>query len=330
MEREQDFYKMTFSQREGKAPLPDQMQTGYISSKFRKLIWKCVHEEIVYNTSVLDDYYTSTKLDEKIALMDGDFDRLEILSIQNSPCGIEQIMSDYKFEVLEMGHEEISCVPSKDAEFLKRKILEGEYHDVLSLIEYMIQHEECEENFRNSLIKAFEMVPIAYSVVEFNKPTIVPRSSVKAGRAAQRAIEKLQKDDMDSAATHLNKARDLLKAQEYADSIRESIHAVESIACAIDPRPEAKNNLSKALNSLENNGLLKHADIKEACRKLYDFTNKVRGIRHAREARNPPDVGLEEAEFMLGACSFFADYLFSKHQQQQAEKQETEKQETDG
>ena len=302
MEKKQDFHKMTFSQREGKVPLHDQMQTEHISSKFRRLIWKYIDKEIRENTTSPKGYL-------------GDF------YIEGAHIGF--IVSEYKFDICDMPHDEIEIDAEEDSEFLREIILKGAYHELLTLIEYFLRHEflrneECMGDLRRSLIGAFDEAPIAYSVVEFNKPTIVPRSSAKAGRAAQRAIEKIREADMDSAETHLYKATDLLRAREYADSIRESIHAVESVACAIDPQPEAKNNLSKALNSLENNGLLKHADIKEACRKLYDFTNKVRGIRHAREARKPPDVGLDEAEFMLGACSFFVDYLTSR---QQAEKQ---------
>ena len=230
---------------------------------------------------------------------------------------------------------------------IEDEIIRGKPSRILELINIIISHGEDDnkksvknevEEFTKRMCVLFEKHGVSCCLdtsqspfrfvfcdnKEQKKSTIVPRSSVKAGRAAQKVIEKIREADMDSAATHLHKAADLLKAREYADSIRESIHAVESVACAIDPQPEAKNNLSKALNSLENNGLLKHADIKAACRKLYDFTNKVRGIRHAREARNPPDVGLEEAEFMLGACESFAAYLVSKHRQQ------PEKQEADG
>ena len=121
---------------------------------------------------------------------------------------------------------------------------------------------------------------------------------------------------MDGAATHLRDAAEHINAQQYADSIADSIHAVESVACKIDPDPEDKNTLSKALNSLEKSGLLKHKNLKEAFKNLYIYTSNEPGIRHSLRDKDAPDVGQDEAMFMFGACASFAAYLVSKHRQQ--------------
>lgn len=47
----------------------------------------------------------------------------------------------------------------------------------------------------------------------------------------------------------------------------------------------------------------------------YRYTNEVPGIRHARRDQDTPDVGLDEAIFMFGACASFAGYLTRKHRQ---------------
>ena len=39
-----DFYELTFSQREGKAPLPEPMQLKHVSKIFRQLAWRNVDE----------------------------------------------------------------------------------------------------------------------------------------------------------------------------------------------------------------------------------------------------------------------------------------------
>ena len=119
---------------------------------------------------------------------------------------------------------------------------------------------------------------------------------------------------MDGAATHLRNAAEHINAQQYADSIADSIHAVESVARTIAPK--ASETLGPALNSLEDAGLLKHSDLKEALRKLYHYTCDEQGIRHALLDKDAPDVGLDEAVFMFGACASFADYLVRKHRQQ--------------
>ena len=117
---------------------------------------------------------------------------------------------------------------------------------------------------------------------------------------------------MKAADSHLCQAVEHLRARQFADSIADSIHAVESVARTIDPK--ANKTLSPALNSLENAGLLKHPTLKEAFSKLYGYTSNEQGIRHALLDKGSPDVDLDEAMFMFEACASFAAYLVNKHQ----------------
>ena len=116
---------------------------------------------------------------------------------------------------------------------------------------------------------------------------------------------------MEGAAAHLRDAAEHINAKQYGDSIADSIHAVESVARVLDL--EASQTLGPALDSLERSGLLKHPALKEAFKKLYGYTNDEQGIRHALLDRDSPDVGLDEAMFMFGACASFAAYLVGKH-----------------
>ena len=141
----------------------------------------------------------------------------------------------------------------------------------------------------------------------------MPRVSLESGEAVQQAIETLRAASMYGASTHLRQAAEHINARQYADSIADSIHAVESVARVIDPG--ANNTLRPALNSLERAGLLKHPALKEAFTKLYGYTNDEQGIRHALTDQSAADVGLDEAMFMFGACASFAAYLANKHRQ---------------
>ena len=60
---------------------------------------------------------------------------------------------------------------------------------------------------------------------------------------------------------HLRKAAELINKGEWPDSVRESIHAVESVARQLDPA--ASNTLGPALASLEKAGQL-HPALKKA------------------------------------------------------------------
>ena len=108
----------------------------------------------------------------------------------------------------------------------------------------------------------------------------------------------------------MRQAADHINARQFADSITDSIHAVESVARTIDPKAKT---LGPALDSLQKSGLLKHPALKEAFSKLYGYTSDEQGIRHALLDKGSPDVGLDEAMFMFGACASFAAYLVNKH-----------------
>ena len=116
---------------------------------------------------------------------------------------------------------------------------------------------------------------------------------------------------MDGAATHLRQAAEHINARQYADSVADSIHAVESVARVIDPK--ASKPLGPALDSLEKAGMLKHKALKEAFQKLYGYASDEQGIRHALLEKDAPQVGQDEAVFMFGACASFAAYLTNRH-----------------
>ena len=76
--------------------------------------------------------------------------------------------------------------------------------------------------------------------------------------------------------------------------------------------PKAEKTLGSALKSLESAGVIRHSALREAFSKLYGYTNDEEGIRHPLLDKDSPDVDLDEAMFMFGACASFAAYLASK------------------
>ena len=290
-EKSDDFYELTFSQREEKVPLPEGMKLEHIPKRFRQLAWLSIDSAIraEAHNRVIDDSYWKKE--------------------------ITGIVWSYQFDILSKPHDEIPYLdPSKDREISRNIIILRDYHEVLTFIEHILRHEKCPKNLYTSLTDSFDKSSIAYFVKEINgMPTVVPRISREAGDSIKQSIETLHEGGMDSAATHLRQAAEHMNAQQYADSIADSIHAVESIARAIDPR--ANRTLGPALKSLEKAGMLKHPALKEAFAKLYGYTNDEQGIRHALTDKDAADVGLDEAVFMFGACASFAAYLTAKHRQ---------------
>ena len=226
-----------------------------------------------------------------------------------------RILSLYSFHILGRFHDDTMLKgPEECGRFFKEFTRLRDYHEVLTLIEFVLRNEYCPEHLRASLVKVFDQSPIAYFVADKDGlPTIMPRASREAGEVTQQAIETIREGDMAGATTHLRKAAEQINAREYADSVRESINAVESVARTIDPK--ASKTLGPALDSLERVGLLKHPALKKALKKLYGYTSDEQGIRHPLLDKDSADVGLDEAVFMFGACASFAAYLVSKHRQ---------------
>lgn len=302
-EHDDDFYKLTFSQREGKAPLPEPMRLEHVPQRFRQLVWQVIDGEIRESSY---GYYGPNY----------NYGGDEVSFSIEQHFG--SIVRSYKFDVLDTLHDEIEEYgPIESANFFKELITGGNYHKVLTLIEFVLRHQYCSKNLRKALIAVFDNAPVAYFVKKVTGCfTIMPRMSKESGEATQHAIQAIQNADMTGASTHLRQAAEHINAQQFADSIVDSIHAVESVARMIDPK--AKRTLGPALDSLERAKLL-HPAIKEAFSKLYGYTSDEQGIRHALLNKDSPDVDLDEAMFMFGACASFAAYLVNKQHKMQSQ-----------
>lgn len=288
MKKIKGLYKLTFSQREGKAPLPEPMRLEHVSKDFRNLVWLAIYK-IIREESINDSFYH-----EGASMLD--------------------IVPDYIVRALSDPHDHINDKPSEHQKFLQGIIRRGSYDKVVTLVEFILRHNLCPTQLQYDLENAFKEVPIAYTIQTVNGlPTIVPRSSEESGTATQQAIETIEQKGPEGAKTHLRDAAEAINEKRYADAVRESIHAVESVARTIDPK--ASKTLRPALRSLEAGGVLKHPALQEACIKLYKYTSDENGIRHALLDERAAYVDLDDAVFMFGACASFAAYLVNRHKQ---------------
>lgn len=175
---------------------------------------------------------------------------------------------------------------------------------------------------------AFDFVEFcaSYSVDEFKE---VCNSQLKSEFSAYRfvddkiveinskeEIEEIEKaisnsDKYKPVKTHLETALNLIanrKSPDYRNSIKESISAVESLCKII--LGNKKTTLGAALNEIEKKHSLPHS-LKAAFEILYGYTSDEAGIRHGL-LENDTKVDIEEARFMLIACSAFVNYLMNK------------------
>lgn len=202
--------------------------------------------------------------------------------------------------------------------FFSKTLQRSPFNRFLDLVEIVVNDRDgtaLAENIAN----LFEEHAAAYRLDRSRRPyQLVPRSSMEQGETTSLAVETLHEAGMDGASSHLAEAASHINAQQYADAIADSIHAVESVARIIDPR--AKTTLGPALTSLQEAAILKHPALTNAFKQLYGYTSDERGIRHSLLDKDAPDVDLDLAVFMYGACASFAAYLVNKNRQVQEQK----------
>jgi hypothetical protein len=110
------------------------------------------------------------------------------------------------------------------------------------------------------------------------------------------------------ARVHLLSAGELLTAGNWAESIRESIHAVESVVRALEPDA---SSLAKALSNQEKSQKIQ-ASLKAGFGSLYGHSSDEKGIRHPLIDEPVAAVDETDALYMFGACGAFVTYLIGK------------------
>ncbi len=110
---------------------------------------------------------------------------------------------------------------------------------------------------------------------------------------------------------HLEKAIDLIadrQSPDYANSIKESISAVEA-TCQMITR-DKNATLTDALKKIESRVGTFSPTLKKSLILLYNYTSDAQGIRHGMLGESSLDI--DDAKFMLIACSAFINYILSK------------------
>ncbi len=275
---------ITFSQAEGLEPLPQPLQLREISQQFRSLLWKFIYEGLESNrthTGVAGRY-----------IVDGVW---------------AKVLYDWHVLKLHRPADDFNPRFAERVEDLKHLILKGAYNEIFDFCQFVMRHRACPYSFRATVAYVLESSRAAYRVIDDGR-TIVPSATIEEGEAIQRALSTLSAHGLDGARTHLLKAVEAIDDGDFADSIRESIHAVESVARNLDPK--ASKTLGPALKALEQKISI-HKALKTGFSNIYGYTNDEQGIRHSL-TEGDASVDLEDAVFMLGACASFVTYLVGK------------------
>ena len=280
--------KHTFSQAHGYEELPEPLKLEEISASARTKLWSLLYDHVSSSSAM------GASLSDMHERVLGQMWRL--------------ILSSLHVELHVLPLDEFDHRLDGFVDVHKQLFLNAPFMRVFDFLQGVMRHRKCPIEFIRSVAHVFEHCRLAY-VIDVRPPaTIFPAASEEEGRAVVRAIAEFTTAGLTGAVTHLRHASDCISQGDFSGAIRESIHAVESTARQIDPSAQT---LEPALRALEKTGAL-HPAMKKAFSNLYGYTSDEQGIRHALIENPQPNVGQDEALFMLGACASFSSYLARK------------------
>ena len=102
---------------------------------------------------------------------------------------------------------------------LRRIILKGKYHKVLTLIEFFLRQENCPRKLREELIGLFEEALSPYYVLWTARPTVIKRFDKESVDAIQQAVQLVEKQGSDKAKKYLREASRLINEKGYGTSV---------------------------------------------------------------------------------------------------------------
>ena len=195
---------------------------------------------------------------------------------------------------------------------IKDTLLTDDYASVLSVIEYITQTVQAQTHCRvlykgktYTAEQAYNLVMqqeyVGYRLIKGQARPITDENEV-------RAVQETVNTKYAEVNQHIGKALSFLsdrQAPDYANSIKESISAVERMCSIILGKA---TTLGDALKHLEDSGVKIHPALKRAFSQLYGYTSDASGIRHSGELGGK-DSTFEEAKFMLVSCCAFINYL---------------------
>lgn len=282
----QERKKITFAQAEGVEPLPEQLKLKEISEKLRAVLWSIVHDSM-----------------EK---------SLEY-SMSGTPYIKEPWLTVLRRKHVLIDHRMSDEFTNKFASLKNeiKSVFMGDYVSVFGFIEWLLRQPEDTIDWRH-IETSLVHCRAAYRLLDDHR-TLVPISSDTDLATVNTAFADLAGTQFNGATSHLRSATKYLSNGAAADSIRESIHAVESVARVIT----GKRSLSDALKTI-NDVHETHPALIKAFLSLYGFTSDEKGIRHPLLDDINAKVDETDAIFMLGACSAFVSFLIARTREMRA------------
>lgn len=187
---------------------------------------------------------------------------------------------------------------------VRRVFEQGSHSEIYGWLQFVLGINRSRE-FAQRIVTILKYCRSPYRIVADD--VICPIGTDEDAAAIGKAFADLKASGFAGSREHLKSASAELSAGNFSDSIRESVHAVESIVRVLEP----SGDFSKALARLEAKAKI-HGALVSGFKSIYGFSSDEQGIRHSLLDKGAPAVDEVDALFMLGACSAFISYLINK------------------
>ncbi len=274
--------RLTFSQRAGHDPIPTQLALGVLSAKARARLWHVFYQSI--EGCIHGSYYGKPMASPWLEIVTDWF-----------------VYTDNKLS------NQVSWDWADHENHFIKLFTKDEYQKVFNFVEFVLRHGVCPSEIREGVGSVLVGAQTAYIVVDGD--TICPIVTEHDAATIHGAFVDLAGTPFDGAKTHLKSAGQFLSQGRYADSVRESIHSVESVARLI--APEASASLDEALRRIDA-AIGLHPAFTAGVKKLYGYASDSKGIRHPLLTEETPNVDVHDALYMLCACAAFVSFLVNK------------------
>lgn len=270
---------LTFEQAEGLAPLPTQLARTEVSQELRAVLWKYIHKQIDETAdSGSFGYYLGKPWDH---LLKEVYVYREHKLIDDFSTGLKPALAGVR-QVFER----------------------GSYADIYGWLQFVLRIHPSRE-FAERIARILNYCRSPYRIVADD--VICPIGTDEEAATIGKAFADLKASGLAGSREHLKSASAELSAGNFSDSIRESVHAVESVVGVLEP----SGDFGKALAKLESKAKI-HGALVAGFKSIYGFSSDEQGIRHPLLDKGAPAVDEVDAMFMLGACSAFISYLINK------------------
>lgn len=269
-----DRHNLTFAQAEGAEPLPSQLKPKELSAELLARLWDVVHRSL----------------------------------FQHGSPG-EPWQSIFKREWIGRRHKFIDEFPHNYGMLfadIKRIFSSNDYIEIFDWIQWIIRDRQVPPSFVRGIETALIECRAGYRLVD--NRSLMPIADEMDAAIVEGAFLAIEQSGAEGARSHLHNAIGALSDGNWADSIRESILAVEAVSRKLSPK---ESTLSAALLKLEKNKSI-HTAMKNGFNTLYGWTNDEKGIRHSLIDSPTANVDEVDAMFMLGTCSAAVSYLVQR------------------